>query len=57
MQTVSLDQSFSQVVTSLARDQGIAGFYRGLNARIAHMSPVSLLMIVSYEIVKHYSTT
>jgi hypothetical protein len=31
------------------------GFYRGLTARIAHMAPVSLLMIVSYEVVKQAS--
>lgn len=56
LQTAPLDglkkPSFYQVAKALYEKEGVRGFYRGASARVASMTPTSVLMIVSYETVK-----
>lgn len=39
----------------LWREEGLRGFYRGLVARMTSMCSVSLLLVMSYEMMKRVS--
>ena len=48
----SEDKSFSSVVSSIYKKYGLAGFYMGLQARLAHVASIITSQLVMYDILK-----
>ncbi len=54
-QTAADNPPLMQLARDLFRTEGVRGFFRGAAARAAAMGPNSVLMILSYELVKRYA--
>jgi hypothetical protein len=48
----SADKSFPAVVSSIYKKYGLAGFYMGLQARLAHVVSIITSQLVMYDILK-----
>lgn len=46
------DKSFYSVVSSIHKKYGLAGFYMGLQARLAHVASIITSQLVMYDILK-----
>ena len=46
------DKSFNSVVSSIYKKYGLAGFYMGLQARLAHVASIITSQLVMYDILK-----